>query len=108
MTQKIYIVEGRQFRTEHQSIEAALVDEDHRYNLHISVTLTITVFSNSSDTAFYGVARPNMLSYSQIGSLIPEHITQSSVWASALASRWSAARSSRMNILFSRHALPCG
>ena len=35
-------------------------------------------------------------------------LPRSNAWASSIASRWSAARSSRMNILFSRHALPCG
>ena len=38
--------------------------EDLRNNLHLSFTLTITVFSNSSDAVFRSIARPNMLFYS--------------------------------------------
>ena len=60
----------------HQGIEAALVDEVHLHNLHLSLANTITVFSKSSDAAFRCIARPNVLFYSQIRSLIPEHITQ--------------------------------
>ena len=38
----------------------------HSHILHLSFTLTITVFSNSSDAAFCSIAIPNILFYSQI------------------------------------------
>ena len=55
-----------QLGTQHQGIEAALVNEDHLYNLQLSLANTKTVFHGASDTAFCGVTRLNMLSYSII------------------------------------------
>lgn len=55
-----------QLGTQHQGIESALVNEDHLHILHLTLANTKAVLGRSSNTAFCGVTRLNILSYSII------------------------------------------